>query len=66
MKTTKSHIEQILRFTVYKIKFSCGHSFESFEEDACRDQLFIGKSSRAGSCLDRETDAADDSSFNMT
>jgi hypothetical protein len=65
MKTTKPHIERMLRFSGYKIKLSCGHSFECSAEDADRDHLFIGKSVPCDKCLDSETEAANDSDTNQ-
>jgi hypothetical protein len=56
MKTAKSHIERMLRFTGYKVKLSCGHSFECSAEDVERDHLFIGKSVQCGKCLECETE----------
>ena len=59
MKAVKPHIERMLGFTGYKVKLSCGHSFECSAEDADRDRLFIGKSVQCEKCLDRETGAPD-------
>lgn len=54
VKMTRTHIERMLRFRAYKVRLSCGHSFECSEEDVDRDHLFIGKSVQCGKCLDRE------------
>jgi hypothetical protein len=44
VKTTKPHIERILRLQTYKVNLSCGHSFECSVEEMHRANLFIGKS----------------------
>jgi hypothetical protein len=54
MKTAKSHIERMLRFTGYQVKLSCGHSFECSAEDVERDHLFIGKSVQCEKCQEGE------------
>ena len=56
MKTAKSHIERMLRVTGYRVRLSCGHSFECSAEDVECDQLFIGKSVQCGKCLEGETE----------
>jgi hypothetical protein len=61
MKTTKSNIERMVRFTGYMVKLSCGHSFECSEEDLDRHHLFVGKSVHCEKCQDCENAGTDDS-----
>ena len=62
MKTTRSHIERMVRFTGYIVKLSSGHSFECSEADSYRHHLIVGKPVHWEKCQHSETEGTDDSS----